>query len=157
MTMPSRRHAHSVAPLVRLIAAPRVVGSALAVLALALVVGGCGSPDTLLIVNRSDATLALMPGMLIAPCSQAGYSATQVRAAQDALTAKSMDGDSSWIPVGAVVFDEGWAPQHTGAPDPQVVVVSGIAVPRVFDGAAPAAAMPPCGGAPVGVSLATMP
>jgi hypothetical protein len=125
--------------------------------AFAVAIGACSPSYALVIVNRSDTTIAVMPGMIIPSCSQAGFTAIQLRADQDALTSTLLDGDSSWVPEGAIQFDNAWEPQRIGAPDPQIVVISGIDMPRVFDGAAPADALPACGGTPVGISESTMP
>lgn len=123
-----------------------------ALLVLALVVGACGPAYALVVVNRSDTTIALLPGMIIPPCSQAGYTAAQIDAAQEAFTTAFMDDDDSWIPDGATQFTRGFEPQRIGAPDPQTVIVSGSAEPRVIDGSVPAEALPDCGGAPLGIS-----
>ena len=132
----------------------------LQVLLATLVLGGCAqiaeptdAPQTpaspLVIVNRSDTTIALLPGMVIPPCSQVGYTEAHIDAAFEAFTGAYLD-DDSWIPPGAVRFTREFPPNREG--DPQTVIISGAEEPRVVDGAVPQEALVPCGGAPVGIS-----
>lgn len=130
------------------------------VLLAALVLGGCAriaeptaAPQApaspLVIVNRSDTTIAVLPGMVIPPCSQVGYTEDQIDAAFEAFTGAFLD-DDSWIPPGAVRFTREFPPHREG--DPQTVIVSGSENPRVVDGVVTEEALPDCGGAPLGIS-----
>jgi hypothetical protein len=126
-----------------------------ALMGLVGLVSSCGTPDELVIVNRSDQTLAILPGIVVPPCSQAGYTASEIATAKDSFTKMFLDDDASWIPADAIQVTRGWAPQRIGAPDPQTVIISGSVDPRVIDGPVADNELPACGGAPLGVSEAT--
>lgn len=121
-------------------------------LVLAGLVGGCGPTHALVLVNRSDTTIAFYPQVVVPACSSLSLSDDQLRVAKDALLEAIGNDDQSWIPAGAKEFRIGVAPRPLEAPDPQTIVVSGTEAPRSIDGFVMESELPDCGGEPVGVS-----
>lgn len=120
-------------------------------LLLAVLLGGCGPTHVLVLVNRSDSTIAFYPEVVVPACSSMGLSEEQLRVAKDAFLEALGNDDQSWIPAGAKQFTAGVAPRPLGAPDPQTVIVSGTDVPRSVDGVVLESELPACGGEPVGI------
>jgi hypothetical protein len=111
----------------------------------------CAEQVEVVVFNRSDASIAFLPGMVVGPCAEGRYTERQIEAAQDAYMTAFMNDDESWIPAGARQFERGLVGRRIGAPEPQIVIISGTAEPAVFDGTVPAGQIPDCGGAPVGI------
>ena len=93
----------------------------------ALATSTCGqSPADFVLVNRSDVPLAFAPGIIVAPCSEASYDESTLRAAGDKLVELNLndiDGDEeTWIPDGAINVD-GVPPRRIGSPSPMHFVI----------------------------------
>ena len=112
----------------------------------------CGPERALVVVNRSDAPLAIWPGVVVEPCSSIELTREAVDAANERFDAAFDRGDFTWVPPGAVQYRRGISGAPIGAPKPLVLVVSGIADPTYTYGSIDTEAMPPCGGQPVGVN-----
>ena len=117
---------------------------------LALAVAACDvlpGPAIVVFHNRSAVAIALLPGMAVAPCSTAEFD-------QDDLDAGNArwqeDPLQSWIPEGAIEYG-GISGGTVGSTEPITVIVSGVTMPREVEGRVSSAALPPCGGAPLGV------
>ena len=122
---------------------------------LCLVVAGACSPSgptVLVIANRSDATLALYPTAIIAPCSTLELDQKAIDAGKAAFDqAMTRDSDpTKWVPAGDVQFGQEIPPRDANATEPMTVVVSSQPF-RAVEGRVPAAEMPSCGGQPVGL------
>lgn len=120
-------------------------------LGVAMTSASCGEQIELVVVNRSDTPIAFLPGMVVGPCSEVGYTDAQIKAAQDAYQVALDADDASWIPPGAVQFERGIAGQRIGAPKPQTLIISGALEPNVVDGNVAASQLPACGGPPIGI------
>jgi hypothetical protein len=121
---------------------------------MAFTTAGCGDGDPtidIVLITRSDATLAFLPGIVVGPCAEGSYSESEIRAAGDErvrLSQNTISGDeTAWVPAGAVVI-EGVPPMPIGAPRPENLVVSGVQKAYVSYGPLDRANLPACGGQP---------
>ena len=96
--------------------------------------------------------IAFYPGVVVPPCSSMGLTEAELNIAEDALLAAFVDDDDSWIHAGAHRSTAGVEARRINAPDPQTLIVWGVAEPVVLDGVVPEDRLPHCGGEPIGIS-----
>jgi hypothetical protein len=135
----------------------RALASAAVVMVVAI--AGCASPvpaatppPLIHMVNRSNTPLVLGPGVMIPACGSVSstfeaYEAARMNAIQ------LMDGTLE-VPPGAVLWD---SPVFAGPEGEVTVVVSSTGPLAAHPGVVEEADLPPCGGAPVGVSSEILP
>ena len=109
-----------------------------------LVLAACeGTSSDVIVWNRTNANIAILPGIAVAACSSAGFD----RASLEAATDRFMAGD----PVAPAGYVEWHAPAISaprGAPRPVTLVITSRGGDVVF-GEVGADGVPPCeGGAP---------
>jgi hypothetical protein len=115
--------------------------------------GPAATPPPLIhMVNRSNTPLVLGPGVMIPACGSVSstfeaYEAARMNAIQ------LMDGTLE-VPLGALLWD---SPVFAGLEGEVTVVVSSTAPLAAHPGVVEEADLPPCGGAPVGVSSEILP
>jgi hypothetical protein len=108
----------------------------------------CSSlPPDYVIINRSDAVLAILPGIVVGPCSTGEYSKEELTAAGRFVIEDEFREFDSWAPPGAIEAPGPPGPP-IGAPKPTILVISGSEAPQVAFGFIPDAALGPCGGQP---------
>ena len=143
---PARPIAPRAVDLVRLLGrAYGNVGASWILLSMAVVVVACSSPS-LVVHNRSERTLAIGPGLSIAPCSTRTVSVVDFEAARE----KGLDleaGSPAWpVPADAVVWNN-LSIQGSRGNGTLTIIVSSTEAPRVITGAVPD--LPACAGDPV--------
>ena len=115
-------------------------------------VAACGQGPDVVLVNRSAATLAFAPGIVVDPCASAAYQKTALAAAGKDLVERMMsldeNDDFAWVPADAVFVEGGIPGQRIGAPKPMYLVISGAKLPYVENGSIPDGTLPPFGGEP---------
>lgn len=128
---------------------------AIALLACVAGVAACSptASPVLVIVNRSDATLALYPTAIVRPCTTLELDQKAIDAGKNALDqAMASDADPyAWVPAGDLQFGQDIPPRRANATEPMTVVVSSQPF-RAVEGRVPTSDLPPCGGSPVGIS-----
>jgi hypothetical protein len=121
----------------------------------------CAQGPDIVLVNRSGATLAFAPGVIVAPCTSAAFQATTLRAAGDDLVERlsnlDENDDENWIPADAVFVDGGVPGARKDAPKPMVVVISGARGPYEEYGSIREETLPACGGDPQGINSRLIP
>ena len=111
--------------------------------------GACGSPPDFVLINRSEVSLAIAPGVVVDACSSKAFTQAQLEAAGRELVERTMNDDFSWIPANAALLEGGIRGSRIGAPKPMTYVVSGASSPQVVYGRVAEEALPACVGKPV--------
>lgn len=127
---------------------PAAAPYSLAVALVLLVVTACGLRQDYVLVNRSQRTVAIAPGIILPGCSSVPYSYADLQTAGAALIERHMNDDTSWIPAGATVV-EIVPPPPTENQRSVTVIISGSAAPRVVMGDVSESDLPACIGAPM--------
>jgi hypothetical protein len=94
-------------------------------------------------VNRTEDRIALLPGVILEPCSDAGFSRNFIEeAARERLAAR---GNTSWIPRDAAEYQMAMFARPLPT-SPHLTIVITSAGPQTYDGAVPATELPACSG-----------
>ena len=115
---------------------------------LVVTLAGCGQPNSIIVVNRSDATLTVGPGVTISDCTTATFNADDFERARARGVEMRANGQQWPAPAGAVIWDDLAIVNHGGVGTLSVVVAGSVA-PQVITGVVPEAQLPACGGQPV--------
>lgn len=118
----------------------------LAVASVLLTLQACSSPD-FVIINRTDAVLAIAPGIVVSRCSTGEYSQKELAAAGNKFIEDEFQDFHSWAPPGAIQAPGPPGPP-IGARKPAFLVFSATEAPRVAYGSISEAELGPCGGQP---------
>jgi hypothetical protein len=114
-----------------------------------LSIGACAPPPDVVLINRSEVSLAAAPGVIVDACSSKAFTLATLEAAGRELVKRTMNDDFSWIPADAVFLEGGIPGSRIGAPKPMTYVVSGASPPQIVYGRVPEEALPACVGKPV--------
>lgn len=114
----------------------------MAVTLLAAAVLACSLDDDYTLLNRTEDRIALLPGVILEPCS--GSSFTQVSLERAAALWREARGDTSWIPADA---EEYQMPMFTKPLPrrPQMIVLSSAGA-DIYEGGTASDRIPSCGG-----------
>src|SRR5690242_20280533 len=115
---------------------------------LVVTLAGCGQPNSIIVANRSDATLTVGPGVTISGCTTATFNADKFEQARARGVEMRVNGQQWPAPAGALVWDNLVIENHGGV-GTVTVVVAGSVEPQVIAGVVPDAQLPACGGQPV--------
>jgi hypothetical protein len=122
------------------------------VLVAVFALAGCGQAS-LIVANRSDAPLAVGPGVTIAACSSTTIAASDFEAARSKGVRMTFDGQN-WVPDGARVWDDYIL--LTKGLGTVTVIVSATAAPQTLLHTVAEPDLPTCGGQPI-LGPASMP
>lgn len=119
-------------------------------LAVALVVAtACAAPPDYLLVNRTETVIAIAPGVILEPCSQAAFDEVTLRAHGRELLDALIRGDTTWVPGGAEILESGVPGGQLGADEPITMIISSKAPPLIRTGLVPESQWPECSGTPM--------
>jgi hypothetical protein len=114
---------------------------------LSFVLGACAGQSTIAIANRSNATVAVGPGLTVPRCSTLTIPIGDYQTARNEAAQRVFD-DESWLPPGAVELNFGVDVAGTGPAITSTLIVSSVADPRFVAASVPADELPECGGVP---------
>lgn len=134
--------------------ASRTIRAAFAAVVVGGLLAGCGAPTPaqITIANRSDAILTVGPGLVILACGStttllADYETARTKAGEMAMNGQVWD-----APVGALVWDLAIVNARGSVPTGTItLIVTSTADPEARSGTVAEAALPACGGAPMGI------
>lgn len=121
----------------------------LALLATAMLVAtACAARPDYVIVNRTEAAIAIAPGEILPPCSDVSFDRETLRALGRDLLDALVRGDTSWVPDGAVILESGVPGGSSGSTEPITMIINSQAPPLVRTGLVPSSQWPECAGFP---------
>jgi hypothetical protein len=97
---------------------------------LVVTLAGCGQPNSIIVANRSDATLTVGPGVTISGCATVRFNADDVEHARARGVEMTANGQHWEAPPGALVWDD-LAIDNQGGVGTVTVVVAGSVEPHV--------------------------